>query len=260
MLTLCTRAFVERDGTVGYFDTSYSLYPVLADLQDVARHPVALGPDFAWRMPEGYRASLFFLANPNAPTGLRFDADVVARFCRAFDGVVLIDEAYVDFAEADGLALARTLPNVIVSRTLSKSFSLAGLRLGYAVGAAALIEALFKLKDSYNVCAFSQAVALAAVADIGYMRANAARIKATRERVRGVLLQQGHRVFPSETNFLWLQPAAKPAKEVFEGLRRQGIVVRHFPGEQTGAFLRVTVGTDAEMDRFLEAMGPACGR
>ncbi|MCE9615568.1 MAG: histidinol-phosphate transaminase [Lentisphaerae bacterium] len=260
VLTLCTRAFVERDEAIGYFDVSYSLYPVLAELQEVARRPVDLGPDFAWRMPADYQAALFFLANPNAPTGIRFDGAQVERFCRGFSGVVLIDEAYVDFAEADCVAIARALPNVLVARTLSKSYSLAGLRLGYAVGPAPLIEALQKIKDSYNVNAFTQAVGLAALGDLEYMRTNAARIKATRERARAALLGQGHQVYPSETNFLWLRPARLSAQEVFAGVRRHGIVIRYFPGAKTGDFLRVTVGTDADMDRFLAAMDVVTGR
>ncbi len=259
VLALCTRAFVEHGGTIGYFDTTYSLYPVLADIQESARLPVELGPEFAWCMPANYRASLFFLANPNAPTGMRFPDEEVAEFCARFSGVVVIDEAYVDFADADCMALARTRENVLVARTLSKSYSLAGLRLGYAVGAPVLIDALYKIKDSYNVSAFSQRVGLAAVTDIETMRANTARVKATRERVRAALLTQGHRVWPSQANFLWMQPAGNEAKEVFEGLRRQGIVVRHFPGPKTGMCLRITVGTEIEMDRFLDGLRIAVG-
>jgi len=254
VLALCTRVFTEHGGRIGYFDPSYSLYPVLADIDEAVRAPVALGADFEWCDPPDNDCSLFFLANPNAPTGMLFPEAEVQAFCERFRGVVVIDEAYVDFADRHAMDLARTRPNVLVARTLSKSFSLAGLRLGYAIGPAALIGALFKIKDSYNVDAFSQSVALAALSDLPYMQANAARVRATRERVRAALLTRGHRVFPSQTNFLWMQPSGRAAKEVFEALHRMGIVTRWFSGARTGAFLRVTISTDTHMDRFLEGL------
>ncbi|MDA0577122.1 MAG: histidinol-phosphate transaminase [Verrucomicrobia bacterium] len=251
VLALCTRAFVEHGGRVGYFDTSYSLYPVLTEIQESRRHPVELGTDFDWQMPAGYEAALFFLTNPNAPTGTRFPEEAVSSFCASFLGVVVIDEAYVDFAERDCLALAAQLKNVLVVRTLSKSYSLAGIRLGYAIGHPVLIEALYKIKDSYNVNVLTQRIALAALRDRAYMLRNVAQVKRTRERVGAQLAALGHRVWPSETNFLWVEPCGRGAKEVFEGLRRHGIVIRYFPGSKTGRCLRITVGTDAEMDRFL---------
>lgn len=254
VLALCVRAFVDLGGSVGYFEPSYSLYPVLADMHEAARCPVALGPDFEWAMSANYRASLFFLTNPNAPTGMVFPPAQIQAFCAAFPGVVVIDEAYVDFADHDAMDLARTMENVIVARTLSKSYSLAGLRLGYAVGPDGLIDALYKLKDSYNVDAFAQALGLAAVRDQAYMHEQVNRIRATRERVRQVLEADGHTVSPSQTNFLWFRPRSRPAKEVFEALHKRGIVIRWFAGARTEAHLRVTISTDAHMVRFLDAL------
>lgn len=254
ILAICTRAFVERDGTIGYYEPSYSLYPVLAAIRDVAARPVRLNAEFTWSMPEGYRASLFFLANPNAPTSVLYPAEVVRPFCAAFPGVVLIDEAYVDFSRENSMALALEADNVLVARTLSKSFSLAGLRLGYVVGSEALIGAFYRIKDSYNVDGLAQRIALAALEDVEHMRRNVERIKATRERVASELKRRGFTVFPSETNFLWARPPAAPAREVFEALRRRNILVRYFPGELTGDYLRITVGTDAQMDAFLGAL------
>lgn len=254
ILALCTRAFVEADGSIGYFEPSYSLYPVLADIRCVAKEPVELGPEFQWRMPHGYRASLFFMTNPNAPTSVRYAKANVEQFCRSFDGVVLIDEAYADFAEANCMDLALELDNVLVMRTLSKSYSLAGLRLGYVVGNPSLVAALFKIKDSYNVDAIAQRLALAALADREHMRANVAKIKTTRRRLAAALEALRFRVWPSETNFLWVKPPARAAALVFADLRRQGILVRHFPGPRTGDFLRITVGTDEEVDKLVTAL------
>jgi len=260
ILALCTRAFVEDCGSIGYFDPSYSLYPVLAEIRGVAGKPVDLGSDFEWRMPAGYQASLFFMTNPNAPTSILYPKAQVESFCRAFDGVVLIDEAYVDFSSAHCMDIARRLENTLVMRTFSKSYSLAGLRVGYVAGNPDLIEALFKIKDSYNVDAISQQVALGAFADQPHMRANVERIKVTRRRLSEALAGMGYRVCPSETNFLWVRPPADPAARVFEALRQQGILVRHFPGPRTGDFLRITIGTDEEVDQLISALNRTGGR
>lgn len=256
-LALCTRAFVEDYGSVGYFDPSYSLYPVLTEIRDVEKRPVALGPDFEWRMPMGYRSDLFFLARPNAPTGIAYPKAQVKAFCRRFPGVVVIDEAYVDFADDDCMDLALGLENVLVMRTLSKSYSLAGLRVGYAVGSRGLIAALFKIKDSYNLDAVSQTLALAAVSDRGAMRRACRRIRADRIRLTRALERMGHRVYPSQSNFLWVKPAGLPARDVFALLRSKGILVRYFAGPRTGDFLRITVGTRQECDRLVAVLEEA---
>jgi len=254
VLALCTRAFVENDGSIGYFEPSYSLYPVLADIREASRKPVALGEDFDWRMPDGYDCSLFFLATPNAPTGRLYPRSEVAGFCGDLAGVLVLDEAYADFAREHFVGLALAHDNVLAVRSLSKSYSLAGLRLGYAVGPATLIEALSKIKDSYNADALSQALALAALEDQDHMRANVARIKATRARLSGELTALGHQVTPSETNFLWVRPSGMAAKDFFSRLREYGILVRYFAGERTGDFVRITVGTDREVGVLLETV------
>lgn len=254
VLALCARAFAERDGSIGWFDPSYSLYPVLAAIEDIPARPVPLPPDFSWTMPRAYGASLFFLTNPNAPTSLLFPKEQVAAFCRAFPGVVLVDEAYVDFAPADCVDLALSLPNTLVARTLSKSYSLAGIRLGYAVGPAPLIAALHKIKDSYNVSRLTQALAAAALADQAWMRRNVEKIAATRERVSRELRARGWTVLDSATNFLFAKPPHGRARDVFETLRAKRIFVRYFSAPATSAYLRITVGTDGQMDALLAAV------
>ena len=257
VLRLVVRAFTQPGGAAASFAPSYSLYPVLAAAEEVRFQAVPLPDDFGWAEPPAdLNASLFFLANPNAPTGVFYPLEAIEAFCRRFQGVVLADEAYVDFSGGRScLELAKRLPNVLVCRTMSKSFSLAGLRMGWAIGSAELIGALYKLKDSYNVDRLAQAVALAALEDMPWMQANAARIVATRERMSAELAKRGFRVVPSATNFLFVEPpAGRTAADLFADLRRQKILVRYFPGERTGRYLRVSIGTDAEMDAFLAAL------
>ncbi len=258
VLALCTRAFVENEGSIGYFDPSYSLYPVLSDIRGVEQRPVALSESFGWQMPDDYAASLFLLTNPNAPTGMAHPMASIEAFCRAFEGVVVVDEAYGDFAREDALELACSLDNVLVTRTLSKSFSLAGLRVGFAVGAPALIAALDKIKDSYNMDMVAQRVALAAVEDWDYMAATRERILSTRERLAGVLGELGFDVAPSETNFLWVQHAHLAGTQLFDALREQHILVRRFDRADIANFLRISIGTDAQIDRLIEVLRPLC--
>ncbi|MCK5529255.1 MAG: aminotransferase class I/II-fold pyridoxal phosphate-dependent enzyme, partial [Kiritimatiellae bacterium] len=196
LLALCTRAFVENDDSVGYFEPSYSLYPVLSDIRDVAKVPVVLDQDFGFVQPDDSACSLFFMTNPNAPTSILYSRANVEKFCSDFQGVVVLDEAYVDFADENCMDIALTLPNVLVARTLSKSYSMAGLRLGYAVGDKLLIEALNKIKDSYNLNAITQTLALAAILDQDHMRANVERIKTTRARFLVELEDIGFTVVP----------------------------------------------------------------
>lgn len=257
VLRLAMRAFTQPGGTVAAFDPTYSLYPVLAAAEELAYRAVPLPEGFGWTEPPAeLDATLFCLANPNAPTGVLYPVETVRAFCRRFPGVVLVDEAYVDFSEGrDCLALAKELPNVLVCRTLSKSLSLAGLRVGYAVGAPALIEALYKLKDSYNLDRLAQALALAALGDLPWMQDNARRIIATRKRVAAELEKRGFAVVPSAANFLFVEPpAGTAAADLFAALRAKNILVRYFPGDRTGRFLRVSTGTDAQMDAFLAAL------
>jgi histidinol-phosphate aminotransferase len=260
ILSLCTRTFVPNGGSVGYFDPSYSLYPVLADIQEAERRPVALSDDYGWRMPAGYNASIFFLARPNAPTGILYPKKDVREFCERFDGIVLIDEAYVDFSSDHCMDLAMAFPNVLAMRTVSKSFSLAGLRIGYIVGDRRLIEAMYKIKDSYNNDALAQALATAALKDTAWLDANVKKIRTTRARLAAALAWQGHLVYPSESNFLWVRTKGISAQALYEELKRRRILIRYFAGPRTGDCVRITVGTDTEVDALLAATAEIAGR
>ena len=210
------------------------------------------------KMVDELQPKILLVASPNNPTG---NALTPAEMEKMVDMVpqstiLLVDEAYADFAKTNCVPLATAAKNrnVIVMRTLSKSFSLAGLRLGYCIGPEDLIDALYKVKDSYNVDALAQAVALAALNDLKWMRANVSKVRRTRTRVAKELARRGWDVPPSESNFLFVRPAHRPAAELFEALRAQNIFVRYFKGPRTGDRLRITIGTDAEMDTLLAAL------
>lgn len=263
VLRLATRAFTVPGGSIATFDPSYSLYPVLAAAEELTTRRVPLAPGFAWADPtpaDLADATLFFLTNPNAPTGVLYPRAAIQTFCESFPGTVLIDEAYADFAtgpdSGSWAPYAAASQNTIVCRTLSKSHSLAGLRLGYLVGPRLLIDAVCKLKDSYNIDALAQAIALAALSDLAPMQANTERIRATREATRAALEARGWSVVPSQSNFLFAAPppSAPPAADIFQSLREKNILVRHFPGPRTGDHLRITIGTGDQMSTLLAAL------
>ncbi len=255
LLTIGVRTFVGAGDA--FPEPSYSLYPVLADLQGAKKQPFQLTGDF--QLPENLAqtaagAKLLILARPNAPTGNSFPKETIRTLCRDFDGVVWIDEAYADFAEDNCLDLVREFPNVVVSRTFSKSYSLAGLRLGIAFADPALVFEMNKLKDSYNTDRFAQAMGAAALEDQEYLRQNVARIRETRQKTVEALVDRGWTVLPSQANFLLAKPAGKPAAQLFRELREQGILVRHFSLPRVDQFLRITIGTPGEMQEFLDAV------
>ena len=247
ILALAAKCFVEDDETIGSLDPSYSLYKTLAAIRNVK-----------WTgLDVTASTSLFLLTNPNAPTGEFREPSEIAAFAKKFRGVVIVDEAYGDFARANcmSLATAEANRNLIAMRTFSKSYSLAGLRVGYCVGPRDLIRAMYKVKDSYNVDAIAQTVALAAIRDQDWMRKNAAKVIRSRTRLSAALEKRGWDVLPSEANFVFARPPA-PAKaaDIFARLRERNIFVRYFPGPKTGDSLRVTVGTEPEMKTLLKAL------
>lgn len=255
ILALITRAFVEDGGTIGYLDPSYSLYRVLVEIRDAQMKPYPLKDDFTWQCPPSDWSDVFFLTNPNAPTSIQTSYEDVAAFRRAFQGLVVVDEAYADFAPFSCMALATDPANVntLVMRTLSKSFSLAGIRFGYAVGPVHLIDAMYKIKDSYNMDALAQTIGLAALCDVPYMETNRDRILATRDDLAVALRADGWDVLDSAANFLFAKPNHKPATQLFQELQDKHIYVRYFPDAKTKDYLRITIGTQEQMASFLAA-------
>ena len=247
--------------TVQYFTPSYSLYPVLAAIHGARTNVVRLTLDF--RLPSldilkksrawDFAAALTFVTTPNAPSGRAFTTAELDTLCRQHRGVVVLDEAYVDFAEENALRLALKHPHVLVARTFSKAYSLCFQRVGYFVGHPELIAALDKLRDSYNVNGLGQVGALATLDDLPYYRANFRRIKLTRARLSGALCELGFDVLPSQTNFILARPPKFAAKGWLEELRRRKILVRWFSYPEVKDYLRITIGTDAEADALIRA-------
>ncbi len=260
LLTIALRTFVDQGKTLAYTEPSYSLYPVLADIQGATHRPVALDEHF--ELPENVvelagDAQLFMLARPNAPTGNSFPIAKVEKLCREFPGVVWIDEAYADFADDNCLGLVAKYANVVVSRTLSKSYSLAGLRLGLAFAQLPLIQEMEKVKDSYNVDMLTQFLGQAALQEQAEMLANAERVKATRQKTAEKLEALGCCVLPSQANFLFIRPP-RAAVELFAALREQGYLVRHFNLPRVSEYIRVTIGREEDMAGFVDCMAKIC--
>lgn len=259
ILTIITRAFVPEGGLVVSPSPSYLLYQTLAEIQGARFQSVPFTPD--WQLPRPWplpRAHLTLIANPNSPTGTTVSLAALQALAQELHGPLVIDEAYVDFADAHAASLAR-LPNVIVTRTLSKSYGLAGLRFGFAIAAPELVRELIKVKDSYNCDMLSLAGALAAIEDQEHMLAARAKILRTRDRLTAALGRFGFDVLPSQANFVWATRADRPVRAIFEELKRRRILVRYmnYPGHGDG--LRISVGTDAEVDRLLEELQTILG-
>ena len=263
LLALATRAFVEPGrGAVQYFTPSYSLYPVLSDIHNASRIEVPLRDDFS--MPTvgelrneklwDFLSSLTFVTTPNAPGGRGYATAELEALCRAQKGVVVLDEAYVDFAEEDALALALKQPNVIVSRTFSKAYSLCFQRIGYFVGHPGLIGVLNRIRDSYNVNGLGQIAALATLRNLSYYRKNFRFIKMMRKGVTEELQGLGFEVFPSATNFLLVKPPRYVARTWLKKLRAHKVLVRWFSDAEVKGFLRITIGNEQEMSAFLRVV------
>ncbi|HVU09570.1 MAG TPA: histidinol-phosphate transaminase [Verrucomicrobiae bacterium] len=252
---------VLPSNVVQFFMPSYSLYPVLADIHGAVKNAVNLNSDFSLPgvvdLKRGrkwdFNAALTFITTPNAPSGRGYKTADLEKICRAQKSVVVLDEAYVDFAEENAMELALKFPHVLVARTFSKAYSLCFQRVGYFVGHAELIAALDKIRDSYNVNGLGQIAAEATLDDLKYYRANFKKIIATREWLSRELTKFGFRVLPSQTNFILVQPPKFPAKDWLQKLRDEKILVRWFSAPEINQFLRITIGTQVEAAALVKA-------
>ncbi len=256
ILAIALRTFLAAGDTLAFPDPTYSLYPVLAEIADITVNTVPWDAD--WTLPTagliGTGARAVFFANPNAPSGTLVAPADVRALAEGFAGVVLVDEAYADFADTNCLGLLRTCPNVIISRTLSKAYSLAGMRFGYAVAAPALVAEMMKVKDSYNCDAVSIIAATAALDDQTYARMTWDHVRAERQRLAHELSQRGWTVIPSHTNFLLAACPGGKAGDLYRALKQRGILVRFFDKPGLDDKLRITIGTRAENDALLAAL------
>ncbi len=266
LLALAVRAFVEpkskfkdqnserAQATVQFFTPSYSLYPVLADIHGAIKSAVPLKSDFSIpSVPElkrgmewKFNAALTCVTSPNAPSGRGYHTAELEKLCRAQQGVVILDEAYVDFAIENAQKLALKFPHVLVARTFSKAYSLCFQRVGYFIGHTDLIAALDKIRDSYNVNGLGQIAAEVTLDNLKFYRANFKKIIATREWLADELTKCGFHVLPSQANFLLAKPPLFSAHEWLQKLREQKILVRWFSTPEVSNYLRITIGTPAE--------------
>jgi len=257
VLALAYQAFFARKSNVLAPDVSYGFYPVWAEMYDVGVRVVPLGADFAID-PKDYKGGAgVVIANPNAPTSMALERGEIEEILRQNpEGVVLVDEAYIDFAQVENaVSLIDQYPNLLVVRTFSKSHSLAGLRAGYAVGQKELIDGLRRVKNAFNsypLDLLAQVGASAAILDVGYWEETRRKIMRTRDETMARLREMGYRVLDSQANFLFVE--SRDAKGLYEHLFENKILARYWDKPRISGFLRVTVGTDAEMEAFLQCV------
>jgi histidinol-phosphate aminotransferase len=257
LLTILVRTFVGEGESLRMPYPSYILYRTLAGIQGADCDEVHYRPD--WSLGDEFAAPrddlrLAIVANPNSPSGTLLPQARVAELAGRLPCAFVVDEAYGDFADANCLALVKDNPRIIVTRSFSKSYALAGLRFGFAVAQPAVIEQLLKVKDSYNCDALSIAAATAAIDDQAWLAENRAKIVSTRTRLIAALRAMGFEAGDSQANFVWCTHPERPHRPFYEALKAQGILIRYMNYAGWGDGLRITVGTDDEIDAFLAVM------
>ncbi len=254
LLTIIIRSFVGKGDKVVYPYPTYMLYKSLAELQDATACPIDFPDDYSLPHSIAVRgAKVTFIANPNSPSGTIIPTEEISKLAKKMDGVLVLDEAYADFADSNCLTLVDKHPNILILRTLSKSYSLAGLRLGFCIANETIIQGMIKAKDSYNVDRLSMAAAVAALDDQETMKKNAAMIKETRAFLSESLSEMGFFVYPSQSNFVFFRcPSVFAARQIMQKLKLRKILVRYFDIPKADDCLRVTVGTKEEIGCFLD--------
>ncbi|CDN56072.1 Imidazole acetol-phosphate transaminase 1 [Neorhizobium galegae bv. officinalis bv. officinalis str. HAMBI 1141] len=254
------QALLKHDKPLLYPDITYSFYPTYSRLYDIDVVEIPLDEGFRVRLSDYDRrpCGAIIIPNPNAPTGIGLAVmDIEALAAAHPDVPVVVDEAYIDFGGETAAGLIGRYPNLLVIQTLSKSRSLAGMRVGFALGQRHLIDALERVKDSFNsypLDRLAQAAATAAIEDAEWFETCRQKIIATRDRVSGELQTMGFDVLPSQANFVFTRHPALSGAEVYSALRAQGVLVRHWNKPRIEDYLRISIGTDAECDRLLEVL------
>jgi histidinol-phosphate aminotransferase len=249
------RAFAGEGEEIAYVHPSYSYYGTLAQVQGARVRTFGLNEQFE---PEGipvdYAGRIFFLTNPNAPLGFTYSQRYIAELAGRLSGMLVIDETYADFAEENSLDLVRSLDNVVVTRTFSKSYSLAGMRVGMAIARPEVIAALNKIRDHYNLDCLAQAAATAALRDQEYFLSCVGKIRQARSWFTAELEKLGYQVIPSSGNYVFATPPDRNGARVYQGLYDRRILVRHFTDSKLAHGLRITIGTMEEMERTVQAL------
>ena len=258
ILSMLLRCFVGSGDRVAYPVPTYSLYDTLVEIQDGSKATVNYPADFSLPAELAQQnAALTFVCNPNAPSGTLLSLAAIEKLARSTPGILALDEAYIDFAASEGasaIPLIHQLPNLIVLRTFSKSFALAGMRIGLAFAAEEIIAGMMKVKDSYNVNRLSLLAATAALEDLPWMTRNTQRIQRSRKKLSGGLERLGYRVYPSEANFVLARKDGENLRSVYEELKRRKIFVRYFDFAGLQDCLRITVGRPSEIKTLLREL------
>lgn len=257
ILSVTVRACAERSRRMVYPTPTYVLYQTLAAMQPADVMTCPYGADHRLPIEDLVAAdgAVTFIASPNSPTGHGIPIDDLRQLAARLSGVLLIDEAYVDFAEETALPLVHEFENVIICRTLSKGYSLAGLRLGFGIAQPTLLSGLFKVKDSYNVDAIASLVGAAAIRDQVYQQECVEKVKASRAQLAIALKSLGFTVPESQANFLWVTPPiGQQAEAIYLTLKERGILVRYFKQPGLDDHLRITVGTEEQNQTLIEAL------
>ena len=253
-------ALLKQPSPVLFPDITYSFYPIYCRLLGIDHETVPLDAEMRVRVADYFdrRGSSIIIANPNAPTGIALSRAEIGQLLRErSDTPVVIDEAYVDFGAETATPLIRNHPNLLVVQTLSKSRALAGLRVGYAIGDQALIEALTRVKDSFNSYPLgrpAQAGAIAAIQDEAYFQRTRSTIIRNRVRLTATLVRLGFDVLPSSANFVFARHPRHTGQDLSAALRKRAVLVRHFSGSRVSDFIRITIGSEMELDRLTDAL------
>jgi histidinol-phosphate aminotransferase len=260
LLSMLLRCFVGPQDRVAYPVPTYSLYDTLVTIQDGISIEVDYPANFSVPPALGeQKAKVTFLCNPNAPSGTLASLSEIDALARSVSGILVVDEAYIDFAASEGassIPLIPRLANLVVLRTFSKSFSLAGVRVGLAFASEEIISGMLKVKDSYNVNRLSLVAATAALQDLPWMMRNARRIQRSRKTLTVGFKRFGYEVYPSHANFVLARKKGQDLRGVYEELKRQKILLRYFDRPGLKDCLRITVGTPAEVQTLLKEIEP----
>ena len=253
------RALLKQNKPILYPDITYSFYPVYCQLFGIEYQQIPLRDDFTLNIDDYQidNGGIIF-ANPNAPTGIALSINQIKTLLeRNPDSVIVVDEAYVDFAEESAVSLITNFDNLLVTQTLSKSRGLAGLRVGLALGNPALIEGMERVKNSFHPYALDRLAAAGAAAafdDVDYFKSTCDKVIHTRTTSTQSLINLGFEVLPSSTNFVFAKHPNHDAAKLFQALRERDIIVRYFTSPRINEYLRISIGTDQEMDAFIKAI------
>ena len=256
LLNNLIRAFADPGDEVAFVEPSYSYYSTLVEIQGARSHRFTLDENFNLAdFPARYTGKLFFLTSPNAPLGFSFSRETIADLATRCSGMLVVDEAYADFASTSAIDMVREFPNLVVTRTFSKSYALAGMRLGLAVAHPQVVAALDKIRDHYHLDRLALVVAQAALQDQTWLQEHVAQICATRENFSTALERSGYCVLPSEANFVFVIPPDRDGERVYSLLKEHKILVRYFARPNLCHGVRISIGTPQQMDAVLQALG-----